>query len=140
MHSGFLWPPKEFIYITATAVISIQPKRPNVSWLFLAYRISLQYGFSVLCPLINSKLQCSIYIKDVEYPTNSFLLLLLHWILNEFRNIGPFKCRQMSLISVYPLWHNLMRDHMLICSWKKLPFRHNKPEKSFQLPLHIPDL
>lgn len=35
----FFMAPKEFIYITMTAVISIQPKRPNVSWLYLAYRI-----------------------------------------------------------------------------------------------------
>lgn len=137
----FFMAPREFIYITTAPVISIQLKRPNVSWLFLAHRISVQYGISITTgPLINIKLQCSTYIKDDEYHTNSFWLLLLHWILNEVGKIGPFKCRQMFLISVYPFWYNLMRDHMLICSWRKLPFRFNKPDKNFQLPLHIPEL
>lgn len=68
----FFMAPKEFIYITTAPVISIQLKRPNVSWLFLAYKLSVQYGISITsCPLINTKLQCSNYIKD----THKFILI-----------------------------------------------------------------
>lgn len=140
IHSEFFMDPKESIYITTAPVISIQLKRPNVSWLLLAYRISLQYGISETRPLINTKLQWSMYIKDDESHINSFWLLLLHGILSEAAKIGPFKHQQMYLISIYPFWCNLLRDHMLICSWSKLPFSLNMPEKSFQISLHLPKL
>lgn len=136
----FFMAPKESIYITTAPVISIQLKRPNVSWLFLAYRISLQYGISETGPLINTKLQCSTYIKDDESHINSFWLLLLHRILSEAAKIEPLKHQQMYLISVYPFWCNLLRDRTLICSWNKPPFRLNKPDKSFQISLHLPEL